>query len=100
VATKETQVAVLPIGYADGFRRLFGNGLGHVFIQGKACKVLGNVCMDMCFVDVTGLNVSAGEEVELLGANVTIYDWATWAQTIPYEVLTSLSMRLSRVWVE
>jgi alanine racemase len=100
VATKDTQVAVLPIGYADGFRRLFGNGLGHVFIQGKACKVLGNVCMDMCFVDVTGLNVSAGEEVELLGANVTIYDWATWAQTIPYEVLTSLSMRLSRVWVE
>lgn len=100
VATKDTQVAVLPIGYADGFRRLFGNGVGHVFIQGRRCNVLGNVCMDMCFVDVTGLIVSVGEEVELLGANVSIYDWASWAQTIPYEVLTSLSIRLSRVWVE
>jgi alanine racemase len=100
VAPHDMEIAVLPIGYADGFRRLFGNGRGFVFINGHKCMVLGNVCMDMCFVDVTGLHLKAGDDVELIGAHVTIYDWANWSMTIPYEIITSMSTRLNRIWVD
>jgi len=100
VADQPKEIAVLPIGYADGFKRLFGNGKGQVFIQGKPCQVLGNICMDMCFVDVTGLQAKQGDLVELIGQNVTVYDWAAWALTMPYEVITSLSPRLNRLWVD
>jgi Alr-MurF fusion protein len=100
VADKAMEIAVLPIGYADGFRRVFGNGRGFVVVNEQQCAVLGNVCMDMCFVDVTGLNAAAGDLVELIGPNITTYDWASWASTIPYEIITSLSARLNRVWVD
>jgi alanine racemase len=100
IAPKDMRIAVLPIGYADGFRRLFGNEKGVVYIENQACAVLGNVCMDMSFVDVSALAAKENAEVELIGANVTVYDWANWAQTIPYEVITSLSTRLNRIWVE
>jgi alanine racemase len=56
--------------------------------------------MDMCFVDVTGLHLKAGDDVELIGAHVTIYDWANWSMTIPYEIITSMSTRLNRIWVD
>jgi Alr-MurF fusion protein len=100
VAEKNMEIAVLPIGYADGFRRVFGNGRAYVFINEQKCAILGNVCMDMCFVDVSGLNAKAGDEVELIGTNISVYDWAHWAATIPYEIMTSLSSRLNRVWVD
>jgi alanine racemase len=100
VADREMEIAVLPIGYADGFRRMFGNGRAHVFINEQKCAILGNVCMDMCFVDVTGINAKAGDDVELIGPNISVYDWADWAATIPYEIITSLSSRLNRVWVD
>ena len=100
VAEKDMEIAVLPIGYADGFRRLFGNNRGFVFIDNHKCSVLGNVCMDMCFVDVSGLNAKAGDSVELIGLNVSIYDWAAWSATIPYENITSMSQRLNRIWVD
>lgn len=100
IAPKDMRVAVLPIGYADGFRRVFGNEKGFVVIENQSCAVLGNVCMDMCFVDVSTLNAVNGSDVELLGFSISVYDWADWAQTIPYEVITSLSTRLNRIWVE
>lgn len=100
VADQDMEIAVLPIGYADGFRRVFGNGKGFVFVNDRQCAVLGNVCMDMCFVDVTGLNAASGDLVELIGPNVNVYDWASWASTIPYEIITSLSPRLNRAWVD
>jgi alanine racemase len=100
VAEKEMEIAVLPIGYADGFRRMFGNGRAYVFINEHKCPILGNVCMDMCFVDVTGINAKAGDDVELIGPNISVHDWADWAATIPYEIITSLSSRLNRVWVD
>lgn len=100
VAQSDMEIAVLPIGYADGFRRLFGNGRGFVFINDHKCMVLGNVCMDMCFVDVTGLQTKAGDAAELIGAHVSIYDWAQWSMTIPYEIITSMSARLNRIWVD
>lgn len=100
VAERDMEIAVLPIGYADGFRRLFGNSRGFVFIDNHKCRVLGNVCMDMCFVEVSGLNAKAGDSVELIGLNVSIYDWAAWSATIPYENITSMSQRLNRIWVD
>jgi alanine racemase len=100
IANKAMRVAVLPIGYADGFRRIFGNHKGAVYIENQRCPVLGNVCMDMTFVDVSELISPENAEVELLGINITVHDWAHWAQTIPYEVITSLSTRLNRIWVE
>lgn len=100
VANREMEIAVLPIGYADGFRRVFGNGRGFVVVNDQQCAVLGNVCMDMCFVDVTGLNASVGDVVELIGVNVSVYDWSDWTSTIPYEIITALSSRLNRVWVD
>jgi alanine racemase len=100
IADEDMTIAVLPIGYADGFKRSYGNGHGFVYINDQKCTVLGNVCMDMCFVDVTGLNIQAGDEVELLGPNVSVYDWSKWAHTIPYEIITGLSSRLNRVWVD
>lgn len=100
VAQENMEIAVLPIGYADGFRRHFGNGRAHVYINDKKCQVLGNVCMDMCFVDVTGVHAKLGDTVELIGRNVSVYDWADWATTIPYEIITGLSARLNRLWVD
>lgn len=100
VADQFKKIAVLPIGYADGFKRIFGNGKGFVYVGNQKCQVLANVCMDMCFVDVTHVPNISNESVELIGANVTIYDWASWAETIPYEIITSLSSRITRIWVD
>lgn len=100
VAQKEMKIAVLPIGYADGFHRSFGKNRGFVSIDNQKCEILGNVCMDMCFADVSHVNCQVNDEVELIGAHVGIQDWASWSQTIPYEVITSLSLRLNRIWTE
>ncbi len=98
-ASKPTQSATIPVGYADGFRRSLGNSKGSVYINGTKCPVLGNVCMDMIMVDVTGLNVSQGDAVEIIGTNCSIKDFAKLLDTIPYEVLTSFSQRLPRVYI-
>jgi alanine racemase len=98
-ATKPMQSATIPVGYADGFRRSLGNSKGSVYINGTKCPVLGNVCMDMIMVDVTGINVSPGDAVEIIGAHCSIQDFAQLLGTIPYEVLTSFSQRLPRVYI-
>lgn len=98
-ATKPMQSATIPVGYADGFRRSLGNSKGSVYINGTKCPVLGNVCMDMIMVDVTGLNVSPGDAVEIIGAHCSIQNYAQLLGTIPYEVLTSFSQRLPRVYI-
>jgi alanine racemase len=100
VAKKPMKIAVLPIGYADGFRRIYGNGVGRVNIGGYSCPILGNICMDMCFADISAIPSDDLTEVELIGREIKVSDWAAWAQTIPYEVITSLSSRLNRIWVE
>jgi Alr-MurF fusion protein len=100
VAAKEEQIAVLPVGYADGLRRIFGNQNAHVYINGNYAPIVGNICMDMCFIDVTGLNCFVNQEVELFGNNHSIQKWAKWADTIPYEMLTAISTRVKRIWIE
>ena len=98
IAQKDTLIATIEIGYADGFRRVWSNGVGEVFINGKKAPVMGNVCMDMCMIDVTGLEVHDGDEVEIFGENISILDLAAKINTIPYEILTNISERVKRVF--
>jgi alanine racemase len=99
-AEKDTKIAIIPVGYADGFKRSLSNGNGKVFIQGTPCFVVGNVCMDMTFVDIQNLNCKPGDEVEIIGTHQTVIDLAKSMETIPYEVLTSLSKRVVRTYSE
>ncbi|MGV3641518.1 MAG: bifunctional UDP-N-acetylmuramoyl-tripeptide:D-alanyl-D-alanine ligase/alanine racemase [Adhaeribacter sp.] len=98
IAEADKQIATIAIGYADGYDRRFGNGRGQVLLQGRRCPIIGNVCMDMCMVDVTGLQVQAGEEVGVFGEELTISELAQAIGTIPYELLTSVSTRVKRVF--
>ncbi|MDH5379317.1 MAG: bifunctional UDP-N-acetylmuramoyl-tripeptide:D-alanyl-D-alanine ligase/alanine racemase [Cyclobacteriaceae bacterium] len=93
------KIATLAVGYADGFRRALGNGNGKVLIQGKEVPIIGNVCMDMCMADVTGLDVKVGDEVTLFGQGLPIEKFSRRLETIPYEVLTGISERVKRVYV-
>lgn len=95
---KESLIATLAIGYADGFTRRFSNGAGHVLIHGKLAPVIGNVCMDMTMVDVTGIPAREGDEAILFGPDLPIQQVAKWIDTIPYEILTSTSERVKRVF--
>lgn len=99
IATNEIKIAIIPIGYGDGFKRNLSNGKGKVFIQGKDCPTVGRVCMDMIMVDVTKLQVLVGDEVELIGPNQSIEQLALAMGTIPYEVLTSFSPRVHRSYL-
>jgi len=96
----DKRIAVIPIGYADGFDRKLGNGVGEVFINGKRAKVIGNVCMDLCMIDVTDIEANEGDVVEIFGDNITISEVANWLNTISYEVLTSISRRVKRVYFQ
>jgi alanine racemase len=85
--------------YADGLHRSFGYGNGVAFIQGQFVPFVGSICMDMCMVDVTDLDVQEGDEVEIFGPNNSIKEMADRGRTIPYEILTSISSRVNRVFV-
>lgn len=97
-ATHDMQLATIAIGYADGYSRAFSRGVGHVLVRGKRAPVVGNVCMDMTMVDVTGIDVNEGEEVIVFGQGLPISEVASWIRTIPYEILTSTSERVKRVF--
>ena len=97
---EKTRIAVIPVGYGDGFRRLLSRGKGGVYIRGKWCPVIGNVCMDMIMVNVGDLDVQPGEVVEIIGPNQTLESMAERMQTIPYEVLTGISRRVHRVYID
>lgn len=99
IAEKDGAIATLAIGYADGYSRVFGNGNAYVLINGQKAHTIGNVCMDMTMVDVTGLDAKEGDEVIVFGEKPTITDLAAWAGTIPYEILTNVSQRVKRVFV-
>jgi alanine racemase len=99
-AERETTLAIVPVGYADGFRRSLGNGKGAVYIHGERCPVLGRVCMDMIMVDVTGLPVEENDAVEIIGPHQGMPAFAKAMETIPYEVMTGLSKRMHRIYIE
>jgi alanine racemase len=95
----ERQIAVIPVGYADGLRRQLGDGRGSLFIRGRRVPVIGSICMDMCMADVTGIDVKPGDEAEVFGANISIEEIALLCNTIPYEILTSIPQRVKRIYV-
>jgi alanine racemase len=97
--TDDQSVATIAIGYADGYSRAFSKGIGKVLVKGKVVPVMGNVCMDMTMVDVTGLTVQEGDEVIVFGEQLPIEQVAESIHTIPYEILTNTSERVKRVFV-
>ena len=92
------QIAVIPIGYADGFDRRFSNYGGEVLVRGKRCPVVGNVCMDQAMIDVTGTDAQVGDFVTIFGDELPIEQLAEQLGTITYEILTSVSRRVQRVY--
>ncbi|MFC3810499.1 bifunctional UDP-N-acetylmuramoyl-tripeptide:D-alanyl-D-alanine ligase/alanine racemase [Lacihabitans lacunae] len=98
VIEKETKIATIAIGYADGFDRGFSRGAGKVMVNGVLCPVVGNVCMDMTMVDVTEAKCQEGDQVVIFGKSPTIFELSETIETIPYEILTSVSERVKRVF--
>jgi alanine racemase len=98
VADKPTKVATIPIGYADGISRHWGNGVGFVTINNKKAPILGSVCMDMLMVDATEIKCKEGDSVTIFGESPTVIYMAQKLGTIPYEILTSISQRVKRVF--
>jgi len=96
---KDGKIATIAIGYADGFSRNFSNGRLNVYINGNTVPVIGNVCMDMTMIDITGLNVKEGDEVVIFGKEMPLHHLAMAINTIPYEILTNVSERVKRVYV-
>lgn len=94
------QIAILPVGYADGFDRKLSNGVGQVWIKGKRAKVIGNVSMDLITIDVTDMDVAEGDIVEIFGDKISLNEVASWLKTIPYEILTSVSRRVKRIYFQ
>jgi alanine racemase len=98
MADKPTRVATIPIGYADGIMRSWGNGVGYIIIKEEKAKILGSICMDMLMVDVTEIDCTEGDNVIIFGERPTVSYIAKKINTIPYEVLTSVSQRVKRVF--
>ena len=95
---RPSRIASVPIGYADGLDRRLGNGLGYCIINGQQAPYVGNICMDVCMVDVTDINCKEGDSVEIYGPQLPITQLADWLGTIPYEVMTGISTRVRRVY--
>jgi alanine racemase len=98
MANSESKIATIPIGYADGIARSWGNGVGFVTIKNKKAPILGSVCMDMLMVDVTEIECKEGDAVVIFGESPTVTYMAEQLKTIPYEILTSISQRVKRVF--
>jgi alanine racemase len=98
---QDSLIATLRIGYADGYPRILGNGKGKMLLANTLAPVIGNVCMDMVMLDITGLeNIHEGDEVIVFGENPSLQMLAEWAGTIPYEIMTGISQRVKRVYFE
>ena len=95
---RDSRIAIIPIGYADGFNRRLSNGVGEVLVGGKRCPVVGNVCMDACMIDVTDVEANEGDRVIIFNEELTVSEIAEKTETIPYEILTSISPRVKRVY--
>ncbi len=97
---ESTRIATIPVGYADGIPRLVGNQRGKVSINGSLVPIVGNVCMDMMMLDIGDLPVKEGDEVVIFNGNPSLSNFAEYCKTIPYEVLTSISRRVKRIYIK
>lgn len=95
---RDSRIAIIPIGYADGLDRHFSNGHGEVVIRGKRCPIIGNICMDACMIDVTDIDAQEGDSVIVFGEELPVSELSDKLKTIPYEILTSVSPRVKRIY--
>jgi alanine racemase len=101
IMKNDGRIATIRIGYADGYRRTLSNGAGKVWIKGNLAPVIGNVCMDMTMVDVSAIEgIEEGDTVEVFGPHLPLEQIAKWSNTIPYEIMTTISQRVKRVYYE
>lgn len=98
VLHRPSRVATIPVGYADGINRHLGNGNMNVLVNGCVCPTVGNICMDACMIDVTDAPCAVGDRVEIFGDRMPVADIAKTLDTIPYEILTSVSSRVKRIY--
>ena len=97
---KDSNIATIPVGYADGIPRLIGNNVGFVGIRNNLFPIVGNVCMDMMMIDLGDFIVKEGEEVIIFNSNPSLEEFAGYCKTISYEVLTSISRRVKRIYIK
>ncbi len=101
ILSRDTVIGTVCIGYADGISRRLGNGKGYMLLRGQAVPIVGNVCMDMCMLDITDVpDAQEGDEVLVFGKELPVTQLAKWADTIPYEILTGISQRVKRIYIE
>ena len=100
IANEEVTIATLPIGYADGIDRRWGNEIGNVVIDNKRANIIGIIAMDMLMVDVTDIECKEGDEVEIFGKSITVNEISEKIDTIPYEILTKISSRVKRIYFQ
>lgn len=98
IAERTTKIATIPIGYADGISRSWGNQVGYIMIKNKKAPIVGSICMDMLMVDCTAIDCNEGDSVIIFGGNLTVKEMAEKTNTIPYEILTSISQRVKRIF--
>ena len=101
VLQRPSTIATVRLGYADGYRRQLGMGVGHMYVRGARVPIVGRVCMDMTMLDVTDVpGVQPGDTVEVMGPHIPLQQLAAWCQTIHYEIMTGISARVHRVYVQ
>ena len=98
--TRDSRIAAIPIGYADGLNRHLGNGRGYCLVNGQKAPYVGNICMDVCMIDVTDIDCKEGDKVIIFGDDLPVSKLAEILDTIPYEILTSVSNRVKRVYFQ
>ncbi len=98
--TRDSRIAALPIGYADGLNRHLGNGHGYCLVNGQKAPYVGNICMDVCMIDVTDIDCKEGDKAIIFGEELPVSQLAKWLDTIPYEILTGVSGRVKRVYFQ
>lgn len=99
-AQEESTIAIVPIGYADGLARKLGNSVGYMYLKNKMVPIIGSINMDMTALDITGIEAEEGDEVIVFGKEIPINKVAEQMETIPYEILTSISRRVKRVYYQ
>jgi alanine racemase len=98
--SKQSKIEIVPIGYADGIDRKLGNKNGSAFVNGSRVPIIGNICMDMLMLDISTIEAKTGDRVEFFGPNVSITELAQQIDTIPYEILTGISQRVKRIYIQ
>jgi alanine racemase len=97
---KDTRIGIVPVGYADGLSRVLSNGNITFFVHGKNVEVIGNICMDMCMVDLSNVVAEEGDAITIFSSATDIKKMALAAKTIPYEILTGISGRVKRIYYQ